>query len=112
MRVWFIAYGIGGPAVFLTNETAGQRLLASGSGRAVAYAFLGGVVVQIALALLYKSAMWYLYLGEYEPKAKVSWLYKTSEWLSESYWIELVGDLVTLTLFGGATLRLLKVFGA
>jgi hypothetical protein len=112
LRVWFIAYGIGGPTVFLTNEAAGTRLFASGQGGVVAYAFLGGVAVQIALALLYKTAMWYLYIGAFNLKTKASGLYKASDWLSESYWVELVGDLLTLTLFGGATLRVLRIFAS
>ena len=58
LRVWLIAYCIGGPAIFLTNEAAGKTLFSCGSGRIVAYAFLGGVAVQVVLALLYKSAMW------------------------------------------------------
>jgi hypothetical protein len=62
LRVWLIAYGIGLPAIFLTNETAGM-LFSSGSGRIVAYAFLGGVAVQVVLAFLSKPAMSYLYLG-------------------------------------------------
>jgi hypothetical protein len=110
LRVWFIAYGIGGPTVFLTNEVAGARLFTSGAGGAVAYPFLGGVAVQIALALFYKTAMWYLYMGEFNPKIKASLLHKVSDWLSESYWIELVGDLATLGLFGWATLRVLRIF--
>jgi hypothetical protein len=52
----------------------------------------------------------YLYIGEFNPKSKASRLYKASDWLSESYWIEFVGDVITLALFGWATLRLLKVF--
>jgi hypothetical protein len=112
LRVWFIAYGIGGPAVFLTNEAAGKKLFASGQGAVVAYAFLGGVTVQIALALLFKSAMWYLYIGEFNAQSKASALYKASDWLSESYWVEFVGDLATLVLFGLATLGVLKIFAA
>jgi hypothetical protein len=110
LRLWFIAYGVGGPALFLTHETAGARLLASGSGRPVAYFFLAGVVLQILVALLFKSAMWYLYLGEFDDRVKSWRLYRTSDWLSESYAIEFVCDLVTLVLFAGATLRLLRIF--
>jgi hypothetical protein len=110
LRVWFLAYGIGGPAIFLTNDAALKRLLSSGSGRFVAYAFLSGVVIQVAVALLYKSAMWYLYMGELSESAMESKFYKAANWISDSYWIEAVCDVFTLVLFGGATLRLLNVF--
>jgi hypothetical protein len=68
--------------------------------------------LQIFLALLYKSAMWYLYLGEYEPDVKQSRLFKISNSLSEAYWLEVLGDFLTLVLFGGATLRLVRIFFA
>jgi hypothetical protein len=55
LRLWFIAYGIGGPAAFLTNAAAGEKLHKSGEGEAVAYAFLAGVMLQIIMALIYKS---------------------------------------------------------
>lgn len=110
LRVWFLAYGIGGPVVFLSHETALARLLSSGAGQAVAYAFLAGVAVQVVLALLYKSAMWYLYMGELDGEIKSSGLYRMANAISASYWLELLGDLVTLVLFAGATLRLLAVF--
>src|SRR3954468_21743579 len=58
LRLWFLAYGIGGPSVFLTNESAWRKVVASRQGGAVAYSFLAGVSLQIALALVYKSAMW------------------------------------------------------
>ena len=110
LRLWLIAYGIGGPAAFLTNESAGQKLYASGQGAIVAYFFLSGVVLQIALALIYKSAMWYLYLAEYNPEVKHWRLYRGSHIVSEAYWLEVLGDVVTLLLFGGATLRLIRIF--
>jgi hypothetical protein len=110
LRLWFIAYGIGGPAAFLTNEAAGQKLYASGEGRPIAYAFLAGVVLQIAMALIYKSAMWYLYVAEYQPTFKSSRRYNIAYKVSEAFWLEASADAVTLALFGGATLRLVRVF--
>ena len=56
--------------------------------------------------------MWYLDMGEIYPTSKTSPLYKVSHWLSESYWIEFVGDLGTLVLFGSATLSVLRIFVA
>jgi hypothetical protein len=69
-------------ALIRSHNEAGKRLFASGQGGVVAYAFLTGVAVQIALALLYKTAMWYLYIGEFNPKTRASTLYKASDWLS------------------------------
>lgn len=59
------------------------------------------------LAVLYKTATWYLYLGESDESRKSWRFYKVSEWFSDSYWIEMVSDVATLFLFGGATLRAL-----
>jgi hypothetical protein len=109
LRVWFITYGIGGPALLLSNNTAGQKLFASGEAGLIAYLFFGAVGLQLVLALMYKSAMWYLYIGEFNTEAKGWRLHRASEWLSESYWVEFGGDLVTLVLFAGATLRILRI---
>lgn len=110
LRLWFAAFGIGGPALFLTNDSARTTLFGSGSGRLVVYFFLSGVCLQIFVALLFKSAMWYLYLGEFDEKVKSWRRYKASDWLSECYAVEFFVDVVTLVLFGGAVLRLVEVF--
>jgi hypothetical protein len=49
------------------------------------------VCVQIFIALLFKSAMWYLYLGEFDEKVKTWRRYKASDWLSECYTVEFLG---------------------
>jgi len=54
--------------------------------------------------------MWYLYLGEFDERVKSWRRYKASNWLSESYAVEFLVDLITLVLFAGATLRLLRIF--
>jgi hypothetical protein len=110
LRIWFIAYGIGGPSVFLTNEAAGRILRSSIFAKQIAYLFVAGVGLQITVALLYKTAMWYLYRGEYDGTVKSTWLYKSSYWFSDLYWLELAVDLATLALFGYATLTVIKVF--
>jgi hypothetical protein len=40
--------------------------------------------------------MWYLYAGEFDPSNKHRMLYKASSWVSDRYWIELVGNVLTL----------------
>jgi len=110
LRTWFIAYGIGGPVIFLTNEAASKTLLASGAARAVAYCFLLGVTLQILTAVLYKSAMWHLYMGELDPDKQSRQFYKASDWLTQQYWLEVLLDVGTLALFGWATVRTLNAF--
>jgi hypothetical protein len=110
LRLWFLAYGIGATAIFVTNESAGRRLLSSGVAELVIYLFLGGVALQVFLALLYKTAMWHLYMGEFEAEFKAKWWYKRSEHISDSYSIELACDLATIGCFGAATYLLVKVF--
>src|SRR6266850_709104 len=88
LRVWFLAYGIGATAIFVTNESAGKRLLSSGRAEGVVYLFLAGVALQIIVALLYKTSMWYLYMGEFDTKEKNSWQYGLADLISNSYSIE------------------------
>lgn len=103
LRLWFIAYGIGAPVVFLNNPAAVKPLFSSGWGQPVAFAFLLGVGLQILVALIYKGAMWYLYLGEIDDEFKQRARFKVAEWLSEAFWIEALADLGSLLLFSWAT---------
>ena len=59
--------------------------------------------------MLYKSAMWYLYMGELETVSKSTRIYNAAEWLSERYWPEALSDVVTLGLFAWATLKALHL---
>lgn len=110
LRIWFIAYGIGGPVIFLTTNDAWKTLAVSGQGKPVAYLFLSGVAIQIIAALLYKTAMWYLYVGELAPGTRRRRMYKIADWLSESYLLEGLFDLATLVVFTLAALTVLPVF--
>ena len=104
LRTWFVAYGIGGPVVFLTNESASRAVFSLDIARPIAWLFLGGVALQIVTTMLYKTAMWYQYMSEIEANRKRSWQYMASEWLTDRYWPEAVLDLSTVGLFGWATL--------
>ncbi len=109
LRTWFIAYGVGAPALFIAQPELLSAVVASGSGRLLASLFLSGVAVQILVAIMYKGAMWYLYMGELDASVKAKKRYKVADWLSEAFWLELLFDLVTLVLFGVATALALEV---
>src|SRR4051794_3630697 len=79
LRIWFLAYGIGATAIFVTNEAVARKLLNSGYAPQVVYLLIGGVAIQIFVALLYKSIMWFLYMGEIYPTKRTSSVYKLAD---------------------------------
>lgn len=111
VRTWFVTFGLGGPALFFTNPALLERL--SESSRAlVVWAFLGGCLVQVLLALINK----YLSLSEYTYQACLSidlarqrspWQ-KACEVVSRWSWIDLAADAFTLLLFIGAIIGLVS----
>ncbi len=103
LRIWFIAYGIGAPVFLLSNETGWAAIASSGNGKFLSILFLGGVATQILAALIYKTSMWYLYMGELGHISKESKTYKIAEVFSSGYWIEFIFDLITILLFGLAS---------
>jgi hypothetical protein len=105
LRTWLVAYGIGGPVLILSQADVWKRLAASGSLRLIAGLFLSGVVLQVILAAINKSAMWACYYGELEPSYQSTRRYKFGRWLSEQYSIDLVVDLAGMCLFAYATYR-------
>jgi hypothetical protein len=105
LRTWLVAYGIGGPVLILSQAAVWQRLATSGSLRLIAGLFLTGVVLQVVLAAINKSAMWACYYGEVEPDFQYTWRYRVGRWLSERYAIDLLFDIVGMCLFAYATYR-------
>ena len=112
LRTWFIAYGIGGPVLLISQDSAWEAIKASGNGSLIGYTFLAGVSVQIFAALMYKTAMWYLYVGELNPAFVKTWKHSWSDWLSENYLLEALLDVVTLGLFAIATINVMRAVAA
>jgi hypothetical protein len=112
LRTWFVAFGVGVPALLVANEKARELLVASGCARRVACILLAGVVVQVASTLLYKLTMLYLYLSEDNDARKNRWCYRFFDSVSEAFWLECGLDLVTLVLFSWATVEILCLFTA
>src|SRR5437660_767961 len=63
LRIWFVAYGIGCPAAFLTQDAVRERILKADDAAVIVGVFFAGVGVQIAAALLYKAATWHLHIN-------------------------------------------------
>lgn len=103
LRTWFVAYGIGGPIVLLSNNAAWGWLVKSGRVSWMGLLFLVGGVLQVIGALLNKHAMWYLYIGEDQPATKSRCSYKVWDKYSNQGWVDVLIDIATLILFGWAT---------
>jgi hypothetical protein len=103
LRTWLVAYGIGGPVLILSQEAIWKQITKMGSLPLVAKLFLAGVVLQVVLAAVNKSAMWALYCGEVDLEYAKTKRYKFGSWLSEKYIIDLALDLSSMVLFAWAT---------
>jgi hypothetical protein len=112
LRTWLIAYGIGGPVLFVTQTAIAGKLSVSGHAREIALLFLVGVFLQVIIALLYKGAMWYLYIGEEQPELQKTGRYRIAYWLSSAFWFEMLFDLSSIGLFVYATFRVLSILTA
>jgi hypothetical protein len=109
LRTWFIAYGIGAPILFLSNDTLWGMIKSSEHIRLIGFLFLAGVFIQVLEALLYKNAMWYLYKGEENPKIKNKARYKAFYNISEYYWLEVLFDMLTLICFVAGTCKVVYI---
>jgi len=103
VRTWFVAYGIGAPVVLYANPALLEAVKKSGVLSTAVFFLLCGATIQIIKALVYKHAMWHLYVGEIDEDHQNSWWYKAADRVSEAYVIEAIVDIATLLSFGIAT---------
>ena len=109
LRTWFVAFGIGGPALLLLNPDLAARLSRAGSLRTVAGLLLLGAAAQIFGALINKIANWYVYFGSIDDHFKSKRRYKFARKLVTQFWIDVLLDVVTVLTFGAATRKMLAV---
>lgn len=112
VRTWLVAYGVGAPVIFLSNQHIFTQLKSSDSLTYVALLFGLGVGFQLIPAILLRTAMWYLYLGELHADFQSRWRYHASYWISEQYWLEAGSDLVSIILYIFATISVLRALSA
>lgn len=121
LRAWLVAYGAGGPVLFLTQEKVAERIAASGQARTIVYLFLAGVLLQVLISLLNKWVNWYLYAyadlsGPKRPERRAgkqrhpSWLYILAGRISRQFWLDILADGGAVVAFGWATLKVLFIF--
>ena len=106
LRIWLVAYGVGGPALILTQPSLYNHIWCSGHAHHIALAFLIGVAVQVLTALLYKAAAWHLYYTKKHHREKTQ---RWAELVESSSWIDVTADIVTLALFSYSTVCVLQL---
>ncbi|UPG88186.1 hypothetical protein L2Y96_12225 [Luteibacter aegosomaticola] len=111
-RAWMVAYGIGGPVVFLTNDKVAKAIGDSGHARGIVFFFLGGVILQVAGALINKWAAWYMYRGVEDEAFKSNCWYKVWAWVNNQAWLDVAIDVLALLSFACGTWLLLGVFSS
>jgi len=110
LRTWFVAFGVGGPALFLVQGSIAERLVKAGELRFVATLFLLGAASQVLGAFINKLANWYVYWSVENPGNPTHWKYRASEWLVEQFWIDILLDAITIVSFTIAVWQMLTAF--
>lgn len=110
LRTWFVAFGIGAPALFLANKDATEKLKGSGDIAVITLCLFVGTAAQVLGALINKGANWYVYIATVDETFKGTRRHRAGEWLVRQFWIDIVLDLGTVLSFGIAAQKILKVF--
>lgn len=103
LRTWLVAYGIGAPALILSQDRIWTELSSAGVLADVAAFFLLGVFLQVFLAAVNKSVMWACYYGDVNVAYKASSRYRFACWLSKQYAIDFAIDVAAMLAFAWAT---------
>ncbi|MFC5500609.1 hypothetical protein ACFPOE_23910 [Caenimonas terrae] len=110
VRAWLVAYGIGGPVLFVTNDKLTERVAKSGYGNEIIALFLVGVGLQIVSAMVNKWASWHIYRGIGDDDYRSRAAYRFWGWINDQTWIDIWADLLALVALVFATWRVLNVF--
>lgn len=110
LRAWFVAYGVGGPALFLTQPAISLAIRQSGQARGIVSLFLVGVACQVFIALVNKWVNWYLCGYASATRARHPDVFRFLEWLGRQFWIDVLCDVGSIVSFGWGTAKVLLLF--
>jgi len=108
LRSWLVAYGIGGPVLFLIGKDAPKRISESPHLGLIVTLFVSGVALQILVAFINKWAAWHMYKGAVDDEHKRTKTYRFWHWINKQSGIDFVFDLGALAAFSWATWFVLK----
>jgi len=107
LRAWLVAYGIGAPVLFASQDAFAQLLARPEVASPILLVFLTGVVVQVAGAWLFKVCMWNLYVAERKPEYEGTLMYKLSYRIADTIWPDVIIDVVSVGCYAWATYQVL-----
>lgn len=107
LRLWLVAYGVGTPAFFVSEEWVWVALNQKGYGANLLAFFALGVISQIALAFVNKYSMWFIYRGEQTPHYRDSLGYRIACTLSDTEYTDIACDVFSIVCFCVGTYYLL-----
>ena len=108
LRAWFVAYGVGLPALVLTNEKLIENAKNSGEAKLVAWLFAAGVLLQLSIAALNKWANWFQYWGAIDTSFTEKPSHKFALWWGEHPELDVAAEVLTAIFFGLGTFRILS----
>lgn len=107
LRNWFVAYGIGGCILFLSDKAKVFQGLTNTKRTIIVIFFLVGVIAQIVLAFFNKWIHWYIYWGKEKIEFQETKRYKVANYLSSIFEIDVAVDMITFATFVVATIVLI-----
>ncbi len=110
LRTWLVAYGIGAPVLFMTNEKLVQKFSDSPDSELIAAFFLIGVVLQVLLAVMNKAVNWASYFAEGHKERKKEKLFTFACWFCDQFWVDMLIDIASLVFFAIATWKSFALF--
>lgn len=112
LRAWLVAYGIGAPVLFATEDTFSELLKYKDTMTPIIGAFVFGICIQVIAALIYKASMWYIMWGALNDDFKKTKRYKYSDWVSEQLCLEISFDILSISAFTYATAKILFLYAS
>lgn len=103
LRNWLIGYGIGLPAVILSNQNIFQIIDHKSEFKVLMSFLIVGVLSQIISAIINKITNWLVYRVAEDISKKDIFIYKHGVKLSERFYIDIFLDLVSIFTYMGAT---------
>jgi hypothetical protein len=129
LRTWFVAFGVGGPAFLVANESAWKVFRMDPASRLIGALYLSGVICQVIITLVDKYADWFGYLSnvraddvrrardgittykgsEYRKARRLLRKADFADWWLRHDSFSIIADVLTVSLFAWATARVLFI---